>query len=128
MPRSPKTREPKMRAPQTRLSQVLEKIESLKREAEAIRQKEKAEVIERIQEAIRFYGLTASDLGLGNKPSGINVGLRARKPQAGAVSRQPRGVQFADGKGNTWSGRGPRPRWFKDALATGTSLESLRAS
>lgn len=26
----------------------------------------------------------------------------------------------------TWSGRGKRPNWFKDALAAGTSEESLR--
>jgi DNA-binding protein H-NS len=127
MPRSPKAREPKVHVPQTRLSQLLEKIESLKREAEAIKQKERAEVIARIQEAIRFYGLTASDLGVGNKHSGINAGLRARKPEAGTASRKRPSVQFADDKGNTWSGRGPRPRWFKEALAKGVQPDTLRA-
>jgi len=34
---------------------------------------------------------------------------------------------FADEAGNTWSGRGPRPRWFKDALGAGKSPDDLRA-
>lgn len=35
--------------------------------------------------------------------------------------------KYADDAGNTWSGRGPRPRWVKDALASGKSLNDLLA-
>ena len=34
-------------------------------------------------------------------------------------------LKYADDAGNTWSGRGPRPRWVKDALASGKSLSDL---
>jgi DNA-binding protein H-NS len=36
-------------------------------------------------------------------------------------------VKYKDAAGNSWSGRGPRPKWLKDAVASGTSLESLTA-
>lgn len=29
---------------------------------------------------------------------------------------------------NVWSGRGPQPRWFKELLAKGVSLDDLRAT
>ena len=34
-------------------------------------------------------------------------------------------VQYTDGT-NTWLGRGPRPRWLKEALAGGRTLDDLR--
>ena len=33
--------------------------------------------------------------------------------------------RFSDGNGNVWSGRGPRPKWLKDAMAAGKSLEEF---
>lgn len=35
--------------------------------------------------------------------------------------------QYRDESGNTWSGFGPRPRWLKEALAAGASLEHFAA-
>jgi DNA-binding protein H-NS len=35
-------------------------------------------------------------------------------------------AQYTDGT-NRWSGRGPKPRWLKDAIAGGRSLDELRA-
>ncbi|HEY8946277.1 MAG TPA: H-NS histone family protein [Polyangiaceae bacterium] len=31
-------------------------------------------------------------------------------------------AKYADGKGNSWSGQGRRPKWLKDALAAGNAL------
>ena len=44
-------------------SQMLEEIEALQRQAEAMRQREIDDVIRRIKAAIAFYGLTEEDLG-----------------------------------------------------------------
>lgn len=102
-------------------SQLVQQIESLKQQADAIRKKEVGEVIGRIKEAISFYQLTAEDLGLAgravSKPGGKSNGA------AGAS-----GPQYRDDSGNTWSGRGPRPRWLKAALAAGKSLDDFRAA
>ena len=38
---------------------------------------------------------------------------------AGSAAR----AKYADGAGNTWSGRGQKPKWIKAALASGKSLD-----
>jgi DNA-binding protein H-NS len=101
-------------------SQLLQNIEVLKRQAEERRKTEIAGVVGRIREAIKFYGLTATDLGLGGGHSG---GVAAK---AGRQAAKPVVVRYADAAGNAWSGRGPRPRWLREALANGQTLESLR--
>ena len=57
---------------------------------------------------------------------------RARQvqPHPGAgVPEEEGGIQvrYRDQAGNAWSGRGPKPRWLKEALAAGHSPESLAA-
>lgn len=39
--------------------------------------------------------------------------------------RRPSKVLYRDDAGHSWSGRGPRPGWLKDALASGKTLEDL---
>ena len=36
-------------------------------------------------------------------------------------------AMYRDDSGNSWSGRGPRPRWLKQAMADGKTLEAMRA-
>lgn len=109
-------------------SQLMEEIEALRREAEAVRQQEVDGVVARIKEAIAFYGLTAEDLGLtgtrrGRPPRG---GRAPAKPTARSTSRgQSSQPKYRDEHGNSWSGRGPRPGWFKDALASGRRAEEF---
>jgi DNA-binding protein H-NS len=109
------------------LEQLDKQIEALRREREAIRQREIAGVVDRIKEAIAHYELTADDLGFGSQ----------RKPRAQAPATKRRGrpaksggkpagvVRFRDQAGNTWSGRGKRPNWLKAALAEGKTLQDL---
>ncbi|MGJ7506552.1 H-NS family nucleoid-associated regulatory protein [Variovorax sp. GT1P44] len=97
--------------------QIQKQIEQLQRQAEALRDSEIKGVVDRIKVAIAHYGLTAAHLGLGTAPS-----RQATKKPAKASA------QFSDGAGNAWSGRGPRPRWLRDALAAGRSIDEFRAS
>ena len=114
------------------LATIEAEIEKLKREADAVRAVEVAEVIGKIRAAIDAYGLTAADLGLGQKPG--------RKPKAGKPDRpagkparrtatgrktSARPPKFADGNGNTWVGQGKRPGWFVAALASGKTPDDL---
>ena len=96
-------------------SQLLQGIEALKRQAEERRKKEVAGVVSRIRKAIEFYGLTAADLGLGSG----SAKKKAGKAGGGAV-------KYSDGAGHSWSGRGPRPGWLREALANGHSLEQFQ--
>jgi DNA-binding protein H-NS len=100
--------------PTQSLVQINRRIDKLKRDAERIRKKEVAGVIARIKVAIREYGITAADIGLG---SGVS-----RKAHAKRDSR----AKYGDGKGRTWTGHGRRPQWFIDALAAGKTADEMR--
>jgi DNA-binding protein H-NS len=39
-----------------------------------------------------------------------------------AAQKAPR---FRDAQGNVWVGRGPRPKWLREALASGKTLEEF---
>lgn len=108
------------------LQTLLKQIEQLQRQAEALRSREKADVVARIKEAIAHYGITEGEL-FGGPP--------ARKPRRRAAAPAPArkatakkaatAAKYTDGNGRTWSGVGKRPNWFKDALAAGKQPEDL---
>jgi DNA-binding protein H-NS len=109
-------------------SEMMEEVEALKREAERVRQQEVEGVIARIKEAISFYGLTAVDLGLAGARRGRPpAGGGARKAASRTGSKSAAAPKYRDQQGNTWSGRGPRPKWFKEALAAGRRPEDFAA-
>ena len=109
------------------LAQLNRQIEKLQRQADDLKQQEVKGVITRIREAIDHYGLTAKDLGLTTRAGSPDVAGSARKkPARRAASAKPAApVKFRDEAGNTWSGRGKRPNWFKAALESGKSPEDL---
>ena len=96
-------------------------IEALQRKAEKLRQQEIAGVISRIKVAIAHYDLTAEQLGYSTSSK-----RKGQKPGKSAASGST--ARYADGQGNTWSGRGPRPGWLRDALAAGSTLEQLETA
>jgi len=107
-------------------SQIVKQIEALKAEAEKLRKGEIDGVVKRIREAIAFYGLKASDLGLGAAAVAASKKTRAKKagPKK-AKDSTPAVVKFRNDSGGTWGGRGKRPQWLRDALATGKTLNDF---
>lgn len=103
------------------LTKIEQQIAALQRQADKLREAEKAGVIARIKEAIAHYALTESDLGFGAtaKRSRRVVTKVAKKK---AVAGKPK---FSDGAGHTWSGRGPKPQWYREALASGKTEADL---
>ena len=95
--------------------QLQKQIEQLQRQADALRDTEVKGVIDRIKVAIAHYGLTTAHLGLDSLPR------KATEKKAKSSA------QFSDGAGNAWSGRGPRPRWLREALAAGRSIEEFKS-
>jgi DNA-binding protein H-NS len=96
--------------------QIQKQIEQLQRQAEALRNSEVKGVVDRIKVAIAHYGLTAAHLGLNAAPRTAAAGKKTRSF-----------AQFSDGAGNNWSGRGPRPRWLREAIASGRSIEEFKS-
>jgi DNA-binding protein H-NS len=116
-------------------------IALLQAEAEALREKEMAEVIVKIRLAIDHYRITAADLGFGRgKADKVAAGSKPAKPARKAPAekgaprkpgRKPapkaaaRSSLYRDEEGRTWGGRGKRPRWLHEALAAGRKLEDF---
>jgi DNA-binding protein H-NS len=102
-------------------SQLKRRIEALQAKAEQLRQREISGVVSRIKTAIQSYGLTSDHLFGGTKAvsKGSN-GSRGKKRS----SRH----QYADGNGNTWGGRGPRPQWLRAELEAGKALNDFLAT
>lgn len=93
-----------------------EQIAQLRKQAEELRNQERAGVIEELRKKIAEYGLTAADLKLTAR-----VGKRA----AGVVAIKG-AAKYRSPTGETWSGgRGRKPRWITEALAAGKSLSDF---
>ncbi len=118
-------------------------IAELQKRAEAARRAERTSAIKTINELIATFDIAVSELTLprtaaaargkrgrkgatsakGGKGAGRPAKL-GRKAHPNAGKKVP--PKFADGKGNTWAGRGQKPKWLADALATGATLDQFR--
>ena len=111
------------------LARLNAQIEKLQREAEALKAREADGVIARIKEAIAHYGLTAADLGFRKQRAagGTFAPKQAtKKARKGSRKRTASGViNSRDAAGNSWTGHGRVPNWFKAALDSGATRESM---
>lgn len=106
------------------LAQIQSQIDKLQREAQALRAKEISGVVARIKEAIAHYELTPADL-FGEAAARKPRAKTARKAGAAAATKPASPAKYRDEAGNTWTGHGKRPNWFKAALAAGKSAADL---
>lgn len=76
----------------------------------------------------REHGFTLAELVSG-KGKGRGAGSRQESHAVASSSPGSSAVKYRnpDNPDQTWSGRGRRPLWFNEALATGRSAEDLRA-
>jgi len=86
------------------LAELIAQRDALDSQIKQIQVKERKEHIDAVRHVMDFYGITADD-------------LQAKPKQKVKVK------YMLDGK--TWTGRGKRPAWVRDAVAAGRSLESL---
>jgi DNA-binding protein H-NS len=131
------------------LEALQRQLATLQQKVDAAKAREAIGVIERIQQAIEFYGLTADDLfgstpkmGPSSKADGVKpkVGRPAKPDGAKAkMGRAPKVAgantsatkkaalppKYQDEAGNAWSGHGKRPNWFKAAIENGKTAEDL---
>ena len=109
-------------------SQIQAQIAKLQADADRLRKSEQADVIMKIRKAIEAYGITPEDLFTGKsskagaKSTSAFKSKPAPTPKSKSKSKGDLTPRFADGNGNTWVGRGPRPLWLRDAVKRGKSL------
>ena len=101
----------------TQIKKNEEHIAQLRKQAEELRNHERAGVIEELRKKIAEYGLSAADLKLGTRATGKRA---ASAPAAKAEAK------YRSPNGETWSGgRGRKPRWVTEALAAGKPLSDF---
>ncbi len=106
--------------------ELLAKREELSRQAAEIERRlkeaqraEKLKVIAQVKELMAANGLSVADLELGGKRAGAGVG---RSAIAGTkVAPKYRNSET----GETWTGRGLKPKWLQNAIAAGKNLEDF---
>jgi DNA-binding protein H-NS len=126
--------------------QIHQQIASLQRRAETLRLEEVKSAIGKAKAIIARFALTAEQLGLAvvsAKPSAAPVFVKTRAPAtvvkkavapAAKTTKSPVAkkaatpIRYRDNAGNTWGGRGPKPRWLVAGIAAGRTLESLATS
>jgi DNA-binding protein H-NS len=97
------------------IKQIEQQINELAAKKQALLNKGRQEVIQKIKAMIAEYALTASELGLSGKGKATVAGGRRVAPK----------YANPHNAAQTWSGRGPHPKWVKAHQAKGGSLDSL---
>lgn len=92
-------------------------VDQLQKQANEAKQKEKNEAIADMKAKIKKYDITATDLGLAAKPA-VGGELSAEKKAGAPKYKNPE-------TGETWTGKGPQPKWLKAALADGKGKEQF---
>ena len=96
----------------TSLQQLLDQQAAIAREIEALKRQGKSQAVAQVKALMAEYGLTTADVAGASirKTEGSNGGKKVapkyRNPQTG----------------QTWTGRGLKPKWLTEALASGKAL------
>ena len=112
------------------LIEIQAQIESLKKQAELIRNKEFNATVAAIREQMVAFGITVKDLQSPTKKAGRKakdanpVKAKATKGPKLASKVEPK---FKGPNGEAWTGRGLTPKWLAALVAQGHSKEEFAA-
>jgi DNA-binding protein H-NS len=113
------------------LIELQAQIESLKKQAEAIRTKEFGATVADIREKMSAFGITVKDLQgpakkTGRKSKGAStVKVKGAKPVKGRKSGAKVEAKFKGPNGEAWTGRGLTPKWLAALVALGHSKDEF---
>lgn len=92
----------------------------------AHRNSKRGDVLARLRSEIKTYGFTAKELGVGSgttaTPSKLPKGDGAAKTTASKADHPYKGPN----EGESWAGRGKRPKWLVEAIDKGKKLEDFK--
>lgn len=103
-----------------------ELIEMAQQAREGKREEVRRSIMQEFEEKAAAIGLTTAQL-LGQEqraPEKGKRGRRAAEPQPGPKTESV--VKFRSPQGETWSGRGRKPKWLTQAESEGQSAEDFR--
>ncbi len=96
------------------LKELLARKAEIEKQIDDAARNERAEAIAKVKALMAEHGLSVADLSArGSSRSTRSTGSKVAAKYRNAAT------------GQTWSGRGLRPNWLKDALASGKKLEDF---
>jgi DNA-binding protein H-NS len=97
------------------LNELLAQKAALEKQIADVQREQRAEAIAQVKTLMAEYGLTLADIGGATKAT---VAPRRASAKVAAKYRDP-------ASGNTWSGRGLKPKWLTTALESGRTLSDF---
>jgi DNA-binding protein H-NS len=93
------------------LQQLLDQQASIALQIEALKSQSKAQAVAEVKALMELHGLTVADIGTPTRNAGD------------AASGKKIAAKYRDAAtGQTWTGRGLKPKWLSEALAQGKTL------
>lgn len=111
------------------LSDLLAQKAALEKQIAGFQREQRGAAIAKIKALMAEYGLTLADVGSASSYASANT--NAAKPMvAGNKKAKVAGSKVAakyrnSATGDTWSGRGLKPKWMTAALAAGASISDF---
>lgn len=99
----------------TSIQELIAQKEALERQIEQAQRVARADAISKVKSLMSEYGLTVADLSSRASPA---KPTKEEKPKVAAKYRNRE-------TGETWTGRGLKPRWLASALSQGKTLEDF---
>ena len=104
------------------LQELLAQREALERQIKEVTTKGRAEAIEKIRALMAESGVTLADLGgRASRGAASAEGKAVKKASGTKVAAKYRNSET----GESWSGRGLKPKWLTAAIAAGKKIEDF---
>lgn len=107
---------------QSTLQQLLAQKAALEKQIAEFQQSQRSEAIAKVKAMMAEYGITLADVGgaagKSARRAGESAAVRKTSSKVAVKYRNP-------ATGDTWSGRGLKPRWLTAALAAGRSISDF---
>lgn len=98
------------------LQELMRQRADIERQIAQAQSQSRQSAIDEIRRIMQEQGLTAADIAATPKAKNLAKAEGTRKPVA---------AKYKDDQGNSWSGRGLKPKWLAMALASGKKLEEF---
>jgi DNA-binding protein H-NS len=96
------------------LQELLAQRAELERKISETQKAQRSSAIAKIREIMAENSLDVEDLGGRSSVSGHNGSASKKSP-----------IKYRDASGNSWSGRGLKPKWLQQAIASGRNLSEF---
>ena len=110
------------------LVNIQSQIEKLQKQASEIKAREFHTTVADIREKMQAFGITVKDLQKASVSKKVAVQLPAKKRASASAKKAtgaPVAAKYRGPEGQTWSGRGLKPRWMAALIAQGHTKEEF---